>query len=68
MEPSPVSLSTHFLSRVSNDKRPAQGAIGGTAQSIGGPLDQAGAIGKHFTPDGAIGGTFQELAKKNEQH
>jgi len=46
----------------------SQGAVGGTAQKIGGPLDKSGAIGKHFNPDGAVGGTFQELAKKNEQH
>lgn len=68
VEPSLVSVSTSSLSRVSADLRPAQGAVGGTAQSIGGPLDKEGAIGKHFNADGAIGGTFQELAKKNEQH
>lgn len=48
---------------------PAQGIVGGTAQAIGGPFDaRNGAIGKQFNADGAIGGTFQELAKRNEQH
>lgn len=43
----------------------ADGPIGGTAQSIGGPLDKEGMIGKHFTEHGAIGGTVQEnLANK----
>jgi hypothetical protein len=42
--------------------------IGGTAQSIGGPLDKEGIIGKHFNADGSIGGKFQQLAEKNEQH
>ncbi|KAH6956333.1 hypothetical protein DER45DRAFT_566538 [Fusarium avenaceum] len=35
------------------------GAIGGTAQAIGGPLAKDGVIGKQFTSDGAIGGTVQ---------
>lgn len=46
----------------------ADGAIGGTAQSIGGPFDKQGMVGKHFNADGAIGGTAQDLAEKNEQH
>ncbi|EXJ84984.1 hypothetical protein A1O3_05659 [Capronia epimyces CBS 606.96] len=37
------------------------GAIGGTAQQIGGPLDKDGAIGKHFKGDGALGGTLNKL-------
>ncbi|ETN45806.1 uncharacterized protein HMPREF1541_09639 [Cyphellophora europaea CBS 101466] len=37
-----------------------QGAIGGAAQSIGGPLDKEGAIGKQFTADGALGGSVQK--------
>jgi len=45
----------------------ADGAIGGTAQSIGGPMDKQGMIGKHFNADGAIGGTAQALADKNQQ-
>lgn len=36
------------------------GAIGGTAQKIGGPLDKDGAIGKQFTTEGSIGGTVQD--------
>jgi hypothetical protein len=38
----------------------AKGAIGGTAQKIGGPFDKEGAIGKHFKEDGTLGGTVQE--------
>ena len=34
-----------------------EGAIGGTAQMIGGPLAEEGAIGKQFTTQGAVGGT-----------
>ena len=45
----------------------ADGAIGGTAQKIGGPLDKEGMIGKHFNADGAIGGTAQSLADKNQK-
>lgn len=44
----------------------ADGAIGGTAQKIGGPFDKQGAVGQHFNADGKIGGVAQELAKKNE--
>ncbi|KAH8666900.1 hypothetical protein BX600DRAFT_549885 [Xylariales sp. PMI_506] len=36
------------------------GAIGGTAQKIGGPFDKDGMIGKQFTTGGAIGGTVQD--------
>ena len=43
----------------------AEGAIGGTAQKIGGPLDKQGSIGQHFNADGKIGGMVQEnLANK----
>ncbi|KIX92308.1 uncharacterized protein Z520_12054 [Fonsecaea multimorphosa CBS 102226] len=40
----------------------ADGAIGGTAQKIGGPLDQNGMIGGMFKEDGAIGGTVNKMA------
>ncbi|KAJ9136881.1 hypothetical protein NKR23_g9523 [Pleurostoma richardsiae] len=44
------------------------GAIGGTAQKIGGPLDKDGAIGKQFTTEGSIGGTVQNaMGGKNTQ-
>ncbi|MCJ1249113.1 hypothetical protein MMC30_006336 [Trapelia coarctata] len=43
------------------------GAIGGTAQKVGGPLDKDGMIGKHFNADGAIGGAAQSLADKNQK-
>ncbi|KAK1750912.1 hypothetical protein QBC47DRAFT_417759 [Echria macrotheca] len=36
-----------------------QGALGGAAQKIGGPLDKDGMIGKQFTTEGMIGGTVQ---------
>ena len=43
----------------------ADGPIGGTAQSIGGPFDKQGAVGKNFNADGTIGGMIQEnLANK----
>lgn len=43
----------------------ADGAIGGTAQKIGGPLDKEGSIGQHFNSDGKIGSMVQEnLADK----
>ncbi|KAL2115155.1 hypothetical protein VTJ04DRAFT_10818 [Mycothermus thermophilus] len=38
-----------------------EGAIGGTAQNVGGPLDKEGAIGKQFTTEGSIGGKVQEM-------
>ena len=46
----------------------AEGAIGGTAQKIGGPFDKEGSIGKQFNPDGSLGGTAQRLADQNQQH
>ncbi|KAI0484850.1 hypothetical protein GGR56DRAFT_669362 [Xylariaceae sp. FL0804] len=36
-----------------------EGALGGAAQSIGGPLAKDGAIGKQFTAEGSIGGSVQ---------
>lgn len=35
------------------------GALGGAAQKIGGPLDKEGVVGKQFTTEGALGGTVQ---------
>ncbi|RKU48844.1 hypothetical protein DL546_007519 [Coniochaeta pulveracea] len=35
------------------------GAIGGTANAIGGPLAKDGVIGKQFTTEGSVGGTVQ---------
>ena len=37
----------------------AEGSIGGAAQSVGGPFDKEGAIGKQFTEGGSLGGTVQ---------
>ncbi|KAK5116422.1 hypothetical protein LTR62_007969 [Meristemomyces frigidus] len=45
-----------------------EGSIGGTAQSIGGPLDAQGAIGKHFTTGGAIGGSVQNTLGQSEKN
>ena len=43
----------------------ADGAIGGTAQKVGGPFDKEGSVGQHFTAEGKIGGAVQEnLANK----
>ncbi|OIW28654.1 hypothetical protein CONLIGDRAFT_681599 [Coniochaeta ligniaria NRRL 30616] len=39
-----------------------KGAIGGTADKIGGPLAKDGMIGKQFTTEGSIGGTVQNAA------
>lgn len=39
----------------------AEGALGGTAQKVGGPLDKEGMIGKQFTTEGSIGGTVQNM-------
>ncbi|KAI0387385.1 hypothetical protein F5Y04DRAFT_286556 [Hypomontagnella monticulosa] len=36
-----------------------EGALGGTAQKIGGPLDKEGMVGKQFTTEGSIGGSVQ---------
>ncbi|KAI1436121.1 hypothetical protein GGR50DRAFT_652818 [Xylaria sp. CBS 124048] len=36
-----------------------EGAIGGTAQKVGGPLDKEGMVGKQFTTEGSIGGMVQ---------
>ncbi|KAI1085209.1 hypothetical protein F5B20DRAFT_575679 [Whalleya microplaca] len=36
-----------------------QGALGGTAEKVGGPFSKNGPIGKQFTDKGAIGGTVQ---------
>ncbi len=43
----------------------ANGALGGTAQKVGGPFDKEGMVGKNFNADGKIGGMIQEnLANK----
>lgn len=63
-----MSFSTTSRSTTHISRPLAEGAIGGTAQSIGGPLDKQGMVGKHFGADGSIGGTAQKLAEKNEQH
>lgn len=43
----------------------ADGAVGGTAQKVGGPFDKGGMVGKNFNADGKIGGMIQQnLANK----
>ena len=42
----------------------AHGAIGGTAQKVGGPFAKDGMIGSNFTADGSIGGTVQKAVEK----
>lgn len=44
----------------STDVDAAEGAVGSTAEAVGGPFSKDGAIGKHFNADGAVGGTVQE--------
>lgn len=45
---------------LANETLEEDGALGGVAQKIGGPLDKDGAIGKQFTTEGSIGGAVQE--------
>jgi hypothetical protein len=42
-------------------------AIGGRAQSAGGPFDKDGLIRRYFKPDGAIRGTAQKLAESTKR-
>lgn len=50
--------STHLKKKTNNHE--AEGALGGAAQKVGGPLDKDGMIGKQFTTEGSLGGTVQE--------
>ena len=43
----------------------ADGALGGTAQKVGGPFDKEGTVGKHFNADGKIGGAVQQKIAEN---
>lgn len=55
-----TSMLGHPSQRTSNtNTSTAAGAIGGTAQAVGGPFDKDGMIGKHFKQDGAVGGSVQ---------
>ncbi|KAI1768898.1 hypothetical protein GGR53DRAFT_530522 [Hypoxylon sp. FL1150] len=38
----------------------SEGAVGGTADKIGGPFSKDGAVGRQFTDSGAVGGTVQD--------
>jgi len=64
-----TSHSTHsFWLTGSANMLVAAGAIGGTAQSIGGPLDKEGMIGKQFTTAGSIGGAAQNILAGSEKN
>jgi hypothetical protein len=63
---SPAIAST-FKARMLTLCRKASGAIGGTAQKIGGPLDAQGSIGKQFTTEGSIGGAVQNALGGSEK-
>ncbi|XXH05242.1 hypothetical protein Hte_011667 [Hypoxylon texense] len=38
----------------------SEGAVGGTAQKVGGPFSKEGAVGRQFTDKGSVGGTVQD--------
>jgi hypothetical protein len=44
------------------DTETENGALGGTAEKIGGPFDKDGVVGKQFTTEGSIGGSVQNAA------
>ncbi|KAI0164525.1 hypothetical protein GGR52DRAFT_128239 [Hypoxylon sp. FL1284] len=43
-----------------------QGALGGVAEKVGGPLSADGAVGKQFTDKGSIGGAIQDKLGNNK--
>lgn len=47
--------------------RTADGAVGGTAQKVGGPFDKQGSVGQHFNADGKIGGMVQQNLAENKK-
>ncbi|KAF3071080.1 hypothetical protein GL218_00261 [Daldinia childiae] len=45
----------------------SEGAIGGTANKIGGPFSKEGLVGRQFTDKGSVGGTVQDtIGRGNE--
>lgn len=44
------------------------GAIGGMAQSVGGPFHEQGAVGKQFTEQGSVGGSVQQHLANSENN
>ena len=44
----------------------ADGALGGTAQKVGGPFDKQGSVGQHFNANGKIGGMVQKNLAENK--
>ena len=56
-----VSLSYLIITcRRYADGKVEHGALGGTAEKVGGPFDKEGTIGKQFTTEGGIGGKVQD--------
>ncbi|KAI0179922.1 hypothetical protein GGR52DRAFT_568689 [Hypoxylon sp. FL1284] len=39
----------------------SEGAVGGTAQKVGGPFAREGAVGRQFRDDGSVGGSVQDM-------
>ncbi|GAB7366766.1 hypothetical protein MBLNU230_g0720t1 [Neophaeotheca triangularis] len=46
----------------------SDGAIGGTAEKVGGPFSSSGAVGKQFTEQGGIGGSVQSMLGQGEKN
>jgi hypothetical protein len=61
-----VRLNIHRHSSRLTEPHAADGAVGGTAQKVGGPFDKDGAIGKQFKESGAVGGTAQSAAETSQ--
>ncbi|KAI0853787.1 hypothetical protein F5Y00DRAFT_269175 [Daldinia vernicosa] len=45
----------------------SEGAIGGTANKIGGPFSKEGVIGRQFTDKGSVGGTVQDTVGRGNE-
>ena len=44
-----------------------EGAVGSTADAVGGPLDAEGQVGRQFKSDGAVGGSVEGAAEAVEE-
>lgn len=65
----PFPVITSPRAQQINIDAPAEGAIGGAAQKVGGPLAKDGMVGKQFTEEGNIGGTVQDaMGGHKRQH
>lgn len=56
----PFASCYEIAHRSANRRSVAEGAIGGTADKVGGPFDKEGMIGKQFTTEGNLGGKVQK--------